>query len=233
MDTAVEEVVAVIRAFNPVPGPEVERLRVHLPRLDLDELPRRRPSRRTVLIAGLTVIAFLAAGVAIAERVSPLAGIGAADHARNAQDVLPPSAISALHPHEAAANHWGPGSLLPSTSRLIGSLPSGRKIYVAATTTGVLEIIVTDNNKFEGASGVPPLSSAMPITITTFRQDRATKPISYGIVRDGITSVSFRGGGSDHTVKVKDNIWAYEGDSSALESITVHYADGRTQTITH
>lgn len=46
-------------------------------------------------------------------------------------------------------------------------------------------------------------------------------------------SVSFMGSGTEQTVPVQDNVWAYEGNNSALKSITIHYADGSTQTINH
>ena len=58
-------------------------------------------------------------------------------------------------------------------------------------------------------------------------------PISYGIARNGITSLSFRAGGSEVTVPVTDNVWAYEGESAVLSSVTIHYTDGRSMTLTH
>jgi hypothetical protein len=33
------------------------------------------------------------------------------------------------------------------------------------------------------------------------------------------------------TVPVKNNVWAYEGDNSAIGSLTVHFHDGSTETI--
>jgi hypothetical protein len=53
------------------------------------------------------------------------------------------------------------------------------------------------------------------------------------VAKDGVTAVSFLAGGAEQTVAVKNNVWAYEGASSALESLTVHYADGSTQRIGH
>jgi hypothetical protein len=35
----------------------------------------------------------------------------------------------------------------------------------------------------------------------------ATPALNYGIAPNGITAVSFRGGGRKHTVQVKNNIW--------------------------
>jgi hypothetical protein len=32
-------------------------------------------------------------------------------------------------------------------------------------------------------------------------------------------------------VPVKNNVWAYEGSNSALDSLTVHFDDGSTETI--
>jgi len=34
-------------------------------------------------------------------------------------------------------------------------------------------------------------------------------------------------------VPVKNNVWFYEGNSNVLASITIHYANGNTRTITH
>jgi hypothetical protein len=233
METTAEELFGLVQALNPVPERDLERLRANLPHLELDESRHRRISRRTVFIGGFVAAALLATGVAIADGVNPFTGIGAAAHTRGSQDVLPAAVVKALRLGRSAAFRSVVGSLRPDTSRLIGQLSSGRNVYVASTTTGVLDIIVTDGGKLTMSSGVPPLSATAPITIAIFRRDHATPPISYGIVRNGITAVSFRGGGSEHTVPVKDNVWVYEGDSSALESITVHYADGRMRTITH
>ena len=61
----------------------------------------------------------------------------------------------------------------------------------------------------------------------------ATPPLSYGIAQDGISAVSFIAEGKETTVPVKNNVWAYEGRNQALRSITVHYANGTTQTLTH
>jgi hypothetical protein len=57
--------------------------------------------------------------------------------------------------------------------------------------------------------------------------------LSYGIARDGVTALSFQAHGTEVTIPVSHNVWAYEGDSSLLQSFTAHYADGTTQTISH
>jgi hypothetical protein len=40
-------------------------------------------------------------------------------------------------------------------------------------------------------------------------------------------------GGIEQTVLVKNNVWFYEGESSALETLTVHFADGSTELLGH
>ena len=123
--------------------------------------------------------------------------------------------------------------VLPDTARLVGQLPDGHNIYVLSTTTDELCIVIDQMGALLGA----PPSPSDPTTIATFDDvvngPNATPPISWGIAKDGITAVSFMGGGNEQTVPVVNNVWAYEGENSALQSITVHYADGTTQTITH
>jgi hypothetical protein len=169
-----------------------------------------------------------------AGRVSPLAGIAAASHARTKHDSLGPAILADLRRvYHGAAKPSVTGTLLTNTSRFVGNLPGGRSVYVASTTNDILSVIVTRNGKLAMSEGVLPLSSKEPVTIGTFRQSSKTKPISFGIAEDGVVAVSFRGGGGEHTVPVRNNLWGYVGDSSALESITVHYADGTSRVITH
>jgi len=61
----------------------------------------------------------------------------------------------------------------------------------------------------------------------------ARPPLSFGIAQDGIAAVSFRAHGREQTVRIKHNVWFYEGQSNVLGSITIHYANGETRTLTH
>jgi hypothetical protein len=234
METTAEELSALVAALNPVLESEVQRLRASLGRFEPIATTRATRSRRGVLIAFLTA-ALLATGAALAAGVSPLraihafTGIGAANRARTSKDVLDPATLAILrHSNEQARSHGFP-QLLLDTARLVRRLPGGYSVFVLTDTAKDLCVEIDPGG---GGCG-KPLSQAEPTTIGTFRHDRTTPPISFGVAKNSIVSVSFRGGGSEHTMPVVHNVWAYEGDSSALESITVHYADGRTKTITH
>jgi hypothetical protein len=48
---------------------------------------------------------------------------------------------------------------------------------------------------------------------------------------DNVTAVSFMAGGKRVTVPVKNNVWAFEGDNSGLNSLTAHLADASVRTI--
>jgi len=213
--------------------------------LDRFAPPVKRRSRRTVLVASVAAAALVAGGVAIADDVNPFTGIaafvgiGAADHPQTNEDVLDPAAaaqVQKINHGLIRARGLFPGPtphVLLNTARLIGQLPDGHNIYVLSTTTNELCIVI---DQLGATLGTPP-SAGEPTTIGTFDKvvngPDATPPISWGIARDAITKVSFMGGGSEHTVPVVNNVWAYKGNNSALESITVHYVDGSTQTINH
>ena len=169
--------------------------------------------------------------------MNPFAGIGAASHAQHAQDVLNPAVVAKLQSYNARAGRFSPGTILPTTSRFLGQLASGRSIYVVATSKGLLCIVVLDHGRLALSSYGNPLSQTEPVTIGMSDRVKngphATRPLNYGIAKSGITAVSFRAHGREQTVPVKNNVWFYEGWSNALRSLTVHYADGRTKTITH
>lgn len=226
---------------------QLRELLAPLSRIEPVTLParKRRRSRRPALIAGFLAAALLTTAAAIADNVNPFTriaafvGIGAADHAQTPHDVLDSTAaaqVQKLNDGLTRSHGVFPGptpQVLPDTARLIGQLPDGHNIYVLSTTTDELCIVI---DQMGASLGAPP-SAGEPTTISTFDKvvtgPNATPPISWGIAKDGVTAVSFMGGGSEQTVPVVNNVWAYEGDNSALESITVHYTDGTTQTITH
>lgn len=216
---------------------QVRELLAPLNRVEPVKLLHERRSRRPVLIAGLVAVALLATGVAIAAGFDPFAGIGTADHAQRPQDVLAPSIVARLDSLNARA---GLGRLVPASERLLGHLASGRRIYVAGTSKdqlAILAILVTDHGRLVLASYGAPLTQSEPVTISSSVRVKngpnATPPLSYGIARDGITAVSFTAHGREQTVPVKNNVWFYEGNSNVLASITIHYANGSTRTLTH
>jgi hypothetical protein len=77
-----------------------------------------------------------------------------------------------------------------------------------------------------------PLNQNEPTTTASVHPNAATPPLAYGIAIDGVVSISFTAGEGETTVPVEENVWAYEGPSNALQSLTVHYADGTSQTLT-
>ena len=200
-------------------------------------LAKRRRRRRPILLAGIAAAVLIAGGVAFADGVNPFAGIGAANHTQHTQDVLNPAVVVKLQSYNARAGRFSPGTILPTTSRFLGQLTSGRSIYVVATSKRELCIVVLSHGELELSSYGNPLTQTEPVTIGISDRVKngphATRPLNYGIAKSGITDVSFRAHGREQTVPVKNNVWFYEGWSNALKSITVHYADGRSKTITH
>jgi hypothetical protein len=213
---------------------QVRELLSPLNRVGPVKLPRRKANRRRALIVGLLAALLLATGVAIAAGLDPFAGIGAARHAQKPRDVLAPGVVA----HYNQANgKLSQGILVVNSSRRLGRLTSGHNIYVVTTTKNDLCVLVTNHGKLAVVSCGNPLTQSQPVTVTSTvlvkNGPNATPPLSYGIARDGITTVSFKAHGREQTVPVKNNIWFYEGNSNVLASITIHYANGRTRTLTH
>ena len=95
-------------------------------------------------------------------------------------------------------------------------LGDGVRIYAVATTTGDLcalaERLPNNNgNNDAAATGCgSPLTQTEPTTIASFQANESTPTISYGITLDNVAAVSFLAAGQEVTVRVKDNVWAYE-----------------------
>ena len=209
----------------------------------LADLPWRKSATRRVTIAGLVAAVLVATGVAIAAGFNPFAGIGAANHPQTATDVLSPAVAAEIRTHNKEAGAQARrrlGLIVLATSRFVGRASSGTEVFVAKTTTNVLCVItvMTYRGKLETSIAyVAPLTKAEPTTIGTFDQvvngPRATPPLSYGVAQNGVIAVSFKAHGKLQTVPVRHNVWFYEGRSDLMKSITVHYADGKTKTLTH
>ena len=194
----------------------------------------RRRNRR-MIGAALVAAALTAGGAAIAGGVNPFAGIGAADHPQTGADVLDPATAGTIEQMNAHSDsRFSGGRLLPATARLVGELSSGNRFYVIGTSTKELCVMIQQQARGDSAIACgAPLSHAQPTTLATIQANEETPLLTFGIARDDVTAVSFIAHGSEQTVPVKNNVWAYEGSSSAVSSLTVHYADGSTQTITH
>jgi hypothetical protein len=211
---------------------QLRELLAPLTRVEPVALRHRKPSRRRVLIIGFLVAALLATGVAIAAGLDPFAGIGAADRAQGPRDVLDPAIVARI---DSRALLPEAGRLRLDSSRFLGRLTGDRSLYLATTTKDQLTLIVTHHGELEVVAGLPPLPQRAPVTRGAMDRDGpgGRPPLSFGIAQDGISAVSFRAHGREQTVRVKHNVWFYEGRSNVLGSITIHYADGHTKTLTH
>ncbi len=186
---------------------------------------RARRRWRPVLVAAVAVGALTGAGVAIAAGFGAFDGISAADHSQSPADASP----QIPWVRESCANapfYTDLCHLVPDSSRLVGQLPSGHKIWVVASTRGNLCVVVEG----DGASCGSALSSSDPTTFVVENNGTMTRMLVYGVALDGVTSVSFTVRGEAVTVPVRDNVWAYEQPTSAYEiqDLVAHFADGRT-----
>jgi hypothetical protein len=212
------------------------------------ETPERRPLTRPAFVAALAAAVFaVGTGVAFANDVNPFTriaafvGLTAADRARASHDVLDPAIVAQLDSAEEDEARTGlsavsPGDIVRDSIRFLKQLPSGRDLYVATTTTDELTLILTDDGELSVAVAVPSLPERDAVTVArTGGGNAGVLPLYFGIAQDGVSAVSFKNenGYRQTTVPVTDNVWAYEGYAQALGKITVHYADGTSQTATH
>jgi len=214
-----DDVIGRLAAANPVPHDRPP----HLP-APVNALP---PSRLVFGVA-IAVAALAGAGIAIAVGFGAFNGISAAQHPPTAADKLDPSAAALVARDQ---------QLEADSVRFVTQLADGVRIYAVATTTGGLcalaERLPNNNgNKNAAAMGCgSPLTQTQPTTIAGFQANESTPTISYGIALDNVAAVSFVAAGQEVTVPVKDNVWAYEGDNSSINSLTVQFKDGSTKTI--
>lgn len=239
----------LVAAHNPLPRDQVglvsnpsEReltLTRILAQIDANEpAPPRAAFRWPLAAAVAATVVITITGVAFAAGVNPITvigsfvGIRAANHAQTANDKLPPAASAQLQSFERHAGVRD--ELVPTSSRLIRKLPSGRSVYVVATKNGELWVVLVKHGKLEVAFAGNPLSQTRLVTGATMDPDGPRGPIpplSWGLARNGITAVSFRAHNQEQTVRVIHNVWAYEGTNNSLKEITVHYTNGTTRTI--
>ena len=207
----------------------------HRARAVTEPAARRRP--RPLLVAAIAAAALAVTAAAVAAGLGAFDGIGAADHAQTPHDVLDPvtaaqiERLNATMAEQAAASGFPEDAILPDSARLVGQLPTGKHVYVVSTSTDKLCVVIEQSVVSCGS----PLSQEQPVTLVTMDVDGpgGAPAINYGIARDGITALSFRADGSEQTVPVTNNVWAYEGESAVLSSVTIHYTDGRSKTLTH
>jgi hypothetical protein len=195
---------------------------------------RRRRRRRPVTVAIAVAAAVLVlGGIAAADGLGPFAGIGAADHPSAPSDTLDPGLQATI----ARINRRsvGPtGRLIADSARLVTQLDGGQRIYVVSTTTNELCVVIQEHPASSADSAIScgnPLSQAEPTTVASIRDTEKTPPLAFGVARDDVTSVSFRAAGEEKTIPVVNNVWAYQGESDILGSLTVHFRDGTETTM--
>lgn len=188
---------------------------------------RRRPWR---IAWAAAAVALVCVGAAYAAGFNPFVGISAANHPATSSDTLPASLTAHIAEFSSNMERLGHGHLLTDTARFITRLPSGMRFYTIATSAGGLCLATVRSRGGNGLECGDSLSKSRPITIESERTNRATPLVSYGLALDGVTAVSFIAGGTETTVPVKDNVWAYEGQAN-LRSVSVHWKDGSTQTL--
>jgi hypothetical protein len=220
-------------------GHDDQALRKLLAPLDrIEPLPAtlsRPRSRRPILVVGALFVGVLAiAGVAIGSSVIPFAGLGSADRPAQSNDSIGPAVATQLQGDELPGNPLDQvGVHRVDSARLIGSLPSGRNVYVVATTKDKLCVVVA---RLAESCG-DPISSESPITFTTFSRGDPSgdPPVAYGVARDDVVSVSFSINGRAVTVPVHDNFFVYEGLASDgighFSAVTVTLASGKTESV--
>lgn len=199
--------------------------------------PRRRPQQQRrwfwrLTLAAVTV-ALVSIGAVYAAGLGSFPGISAANHPATSNDALPEFLVTGIASFSSEMERMGHGHLLVDTVRYITELPSGMRFYTIATSAGGLCLATVDppgSNAKGGMGCGESLSPSHPITIETERANQASPPVSYGLAMDGVIAVSFTTAGAESAVPVTDNVWAYEGQAD-LTSVTVHWADGNTQTL--
>lgn len=204
------------------------------PLATVEPVIRRTKRRRPLILVAAVALAALtaAAGIALAAGLNPFAGIRAADHPRGTNDVLSPAVLAEIASVNAVRDRLAAGQLLPDSARLVTQLSGGDRIYAVATTTGELCALIQEpQGGIDGTAFTcgDPLSQNQPTTEETLQLDPETPPFTFGVARDGVVAVSFVANGSERTVLVKDNVWAYQGAVEPVPPLTIHYADGSTQ----
>ncbi|HET9677974.1 MAG TPA: hypothetical protein VFP21_10780 [Solirubrobacterales bacterium] len=220
-----------------IAGQEEERLRSLLApfgNLEPASLKGRLSRRRRLAVYALLVSAAVLTGVSLAGSFNPLSGIRAANHPRQPSDVLGPDVTPQLRldspPGGGGVDQIG--VRLADSGRLIGTLPSGRKVYVVPTTKGRVCVVVAGLAESCG----DPLTQDEPVTFTTVFRHPGDPTYAYGVARDGVTAVSFAVGHDQRvTLPVQHNFFAYESEPGngphAFRDVSVTFSDGTVQPV--
>lgn len=206
----------------------IRELLAPLDRVDAVTLRRTRVRRKWLTLAvALGVALLIGGGVSFATRIGPFSGISSTDHPQRAQDVLDPAVVAQLRADEAPGGDQI-GTRDIESARLVGSLPTGRHVYVVTTSKGRLCVVVARLAESCGN----PLTQPEPLTFTIVDRDGpgGEPAVAYGVAKDGVKSVSFTVGGRHETVPVRANMFAYQAPlsvtSDSFSSVMVTLADG-------
>ncbi len=227
-----------MRKISPLREPELVQMLAHEPELlaiadalvetQHERRPQTAKARRwkPLLLAAVVTAALAGASVAIAAGFGAFNGLSDAQHPQIGTAVLDPATLAGINAinTEHAKLHI-PEQLLPDTARVLGKMPDGSPIYGLTDNHGALCIVGGI-----GGSCDLPLSKTHPV-ITMESNATGNDPVAYGVVMEGITTVTFQAGPQEVTVPVKDNIWYYAGPNSAAERMTIHFADGSSETL--
>jgi hypothetical protein len=189
---------------------------------------RRHRRRRTVLVVAVAAAAIGLAGAAIASGVGPFPGISAADHPARPSDTPGSAVVDQLRADELPAGDPLDqiGSRRVGSARLVGTLPSGRRVYLVPTSKGKVCVVVARLAESCGDA----LTRESPITFTVVDRGQGEPAVAYGVALDGVASVSFKAGGRAVTVPVRDNFFVYEAPSgTSFSPPMVTFADGTTE----
>jgi hypothetical protein len=182
------------------------------------------------LVALVVAAASAIAGAASKSAANPFTGIAAANHPRGAEDAVDAATAASMKAEDAVHATPQIGSHLLAESRSIGSLSSGRRIYLVPTDKGGLCVAVARLAETCSAA----LSDASPVTFTIVDADGVggAGPVAYGVATDRVRSLSFSVAGRPVTVRVHDNLFVFRGRPSDgtgdFSSATVLFTDGAT-----
>ena len=189
---------------------------------------------RLLLTLGLTALVVASASAIAAATATParnpFRGIAAANHARGAQDVVDAATAASMRAEDAVHATPQIGTHLLAESRSLGSLLSGRRIYLVPTDKGGLCVAVARLAETCSAA----LSDASPATFTIVDIDGVggAGPVAFGVASDAVRSLSFSVAGRSATVPVHDNLFVFHGRPSDgtgdFSPATVTFADGAT-----
>jgi hypothetical protein len=200
---------------------------------ELRKRPKRRRTRH-LLLGAIALAALAGAGAGIADGLGAFNGIGAAQHAPTAADLLDATTRAGLQ--NACPDAGGHASfymplchLQLDSTRLVGQVQPYGNLYVVADTRGDLCAVLEGGDSSCG----PPLSRSQPITFGSFYRSSTTDGtyIATGLAIDGVTAVSFTLGGKTVEVPVTSNVWVYSEPRSHWTDghcIRAHFVDGKT-----